>query len=112
MYGQPGTAVRPLMIAVATDTRQVYTHYLWVLLVPEDTAQATTKNVLLPWLLFIPGMLVSAREKALAILSLRRCLVNAWIDFPGHRAPPRSQLAFLRLFYRQILTLPGEICST
>ena len=47
-----------MMIAVATDTRQVYTHYLWVLLVLEDTAQATTKNVLLPWLLFIPEMLV------------------------------------------------------
>ena len=58
MCGQPGMAARLLMIAVATDTRQVYTHYLWVLLVLEDTAQATTKNVLLPWLLFIPGMLV------------------------------------------------------
>ena len=58
MYGQPGTAVGPLMIVAATDTRQVYTRYLWVLLVLGDTAQATTRNVRLPWLLFILGMSV------------------------------------------------------
>ena len=67
LYGQMGMAAITWTIATAMDTRQVYTHYLWVPLALEVSARFTTKIVLLPWLSFILGMSVQAREKDMPI---------------------------------------------